>query len=350
LSYINKIAQALPKFKHSQSDILQYMIGAYHMPKEFIGKATALYSRSDIDYRFSVLPDFDLGVQPTLFKEANINMQSRMEVYMPNALQLGAQAFKELNIDSKEVTHLITVSCTGMAAPGLDVLLMQQVGLNPNVVRTSVNFMGCYAAVHALKLANAFCALDKNAKVAIVLVELCTLHFQHTFSIENVATSMLFGDGCAAILVSNQASEASVKIKGFYSEIKPSTLQDMTWGLSDTGFLMTLSAYVPDILGANIMPLLNNALNKFNIKKESITNWAIHPGGKKIITEIVKALSISEVDVVISRNVLKEFGNLSSATLPLVIDRHMSMMNKGDIGFGCAFGPGLTMETILFEK
>lgn len=349
MAFINKIATAMPAYKHEQNSILQYMLEAYNIPVEARGKVEALYAKCGIKHRYSVLPDFDITQSKTLFANPNPLLQERMGIYNNNALELGVGAVVKLNINNSDITHLITVSCTGMSAPGLDVLLLQKLNLPADCIRTSVNFMGCYALVHALKLADAFCATNEKANVIIVLVELCTLHFRNEYSMENIATSMLFADGCASLLVSNNKTEKAMAISSFYSEIKSNSLEDMTWQLTDTGFKMSLSAYVPDILAQNIEGLLNNALQKSNISQQQIAHWAIHPGGKKIVSEIQKALNLDNTDVEVSKSVLEQYGNMSSVTLAYVLKQINEQAKANDYIFGVAFGPGLTMESVIVQ-
>ncbi len=349
MAYIQQISTALPAYKHAQLDILDYMLSTYEVPTEMVGKITAMYHKGGIDTRYSVLPDFNVKNNKSIFAKPNPLVQDRMAVYNANATDLGMQAANAINIDKASITHLITVSCTGMCAPGIDISIMQGLQLNANCVRTSVNFMGCYAAVHALKLANAFCATDAHANVLIVLVEFCTLHFQHEYSMENVATSMLFADGCAAVLVNNQKQEGSLHLKSFYSEVQKNSLQDMAWHITDIGFAMQLSSYVPEIIGTNIDSLLQKALTAAGLNKQDIKHWAIHPGGKKIVSAIQKSLDLTTQDVVHSNTVLKNHGNMSSVTLAFVLKEIMAVAQTGESIFGVAFGPGLTMETLILE-
>jgi predicted naringenin-chalcone synthase len=349
LAYINYITQALPKYKHLQKNIGEYMQSAYQIPDDVRGKVAAMYSRCGIEYRYSCLPDFDTTISPILFNENKVSMQKRMAQYMQCALPLCIDACNKIPENIQDCTHLITVSCTGMSAPGLDVLLVKNLNLNKDIVRTSINFMGCYAFTHALKIADAFCKSDINAKVMIVLVELCTLHFQQEYSMENMATSMLFADGCSAVWVSNNSQNSSLEIIKNYGQIHGDSESDMSWNITDEGFKMTLSAYVPDIIAANIEPLLNNALQNCGLQKHEIKHWALHPGGKKIIQEIQKALQLQDDEVAISKSVLQQFGNMSSVTLPIVIQQFLPTVTTGDFIFACAFGPGLTLESIVLK-
>ncbi|MEO6836982.1 MAG: 3-oxoacyl-[acyl-carrier-protein] synthase III C-terminal domain-containing protein, partial [Ginsengibacter sp.] len=250
---------------------------------------------------------------------------------------------------------LITVSCTGMSAPGLDLQIMETMDLPINIFRTSVNFMGCYAAIHAMKLADAFCKNDKKAKVVIVCTELCTLHFQKDTTADNIASGLLFGDGSAAILVThNEDKLEGLMIKHFYSEVGFNGKEDMSWELSSSGFLMKLSGYVPDLIEKGFNGLLKNALQNADMNQEDISHWCIHPGGKRILSSIEKSTSISTEDLQYSYRVLNDFGNMSSPTILFVLKEIMNSLEKDKEEminiFGAAFGPGLTMETFILSN
>lgn len=354
MSYINSIGTAQAPFSHSQKDILDFMLAMYRMPEEDKEKVTRLYERSEIETRYSAIEDFSLPKSKWTFIEKGtaISVQKRMQKFFEIAPKLCEKAIKKCLPDLREIksiTHLITVSCTGVSAPGLDIQLMQMLQLSPTLHRTSVNFMGCYAAIHALKQAHAICEADTNAKVLIMDVELCTLHFQDEYTMDNVAASLLFGDGAAAVLVSNEPGIFS--IENFYAEVAFSGYQDMAWNISSSGFLMTLSGFVPSIIAENIEPMLMNSLQKMGIAKSDIRHWAIHPGGKKIISEIKKALSLSDEDVEISRSILNDFGNMSSVTLLFVLKKMMQKIKTENETIYCAaFGPGLTIETMFLKS
>jgi predicted naringenin-chalcone synthase len=255
-------------------------------------------------------------------------------------------------LTAERVTHLITVSCTGVSAPGLDLELVEALGMPVTAFRTSVNFMGCYAAVHALKLADVLISADPGAKVLVVCTELCTLHFQQDANVDNMLSSLLFADGSAAVLLTSDDDPAhGVTLKGFYSEIVPKGKSEMTWDLSSTGFRMTLSHYVADLIEADFAGLVRHALEKSGIRREEISHWCIHPGGKKILDTIAKSLSLPEGCLDDSYETLKFFGNMSSPTILYVLQRMMTRLEYGRSNriFGAAFGPGLTMETFIAE-
>jgi predicted naringenin-chalcone synthase len=217
--------------------------------------------------------------------------------------------------------------------------------LPKTIFRTSINFMGCYAAIHALKLADAICETDRQANVLIVCTELCTLHFQKEATMDNMASSLLFGDGSSAMLVMHDEAKAEgIFIDGFHSEVKPKGKRDMAWELSSSGFLMTLSGYVPDLIEEDFAQIVADALKKNGKTIGDISHWCIHPGGKKILQAIHKSLGFSNGQLQHSYDILREFGNLSSATILFVLRKIMQEKKAVNL-FGAAFGPGLTVET-----
>ncbi len=354
MAYINSIGTAQAPFSHSQKDILDFMLEMYRVPEEDIEKVTRLYDRSEIETRYSAIEDFSLPKSKWTFieKDQAVSVEKRMQKFFEIAPGLCEKAVRRCITDSNElksITHLITVSCTGLSAPGLDIQLMQLLQLPATLHRTSVNFMGCYAAIHALKQADALCRANRDAKVLIVDVELCTIHFQDKYTMDNVAASLLFGDGVAATLVSNEKGIYS--IENFYSEVAFGGYSDMAWNISSNGFLMTLSGYVPSVIAENIEPMLMNSLRNMGVEKSGIRYWAIHPGGKKIITEIQKALSLTPEDVEVSRSILNDYGNMSSATILYVLKKMRQKISVTDENIYCvAFGPGLTIETMFLKS
>ena len=359
MSKIISIGTAVPSYKHQQEDILYFMQHIYALNETDKRKLKFLYHQSGIEQRYSVIPDYGKGITDWKFYPHTENLEPfpslelRMAWYNKHAAPLSIDAIRNCIANKthpSEITHLITVSCTGMSAPGLDLQVMELMDLPKNIFRTSINFMGCYAAIHALKLADALCQSSSNTKVLIVCTELCTLHFQRDATMDNIASSLLFADGSAAALVCSDNSEhQGVHIDSFYSEVLPRGKKDMAWELSSTGFLMTLSGYVPDLIEEDFEQLTNRAVHNNNSTKEEITHWCIHPGGKKILQSIHKSLHLRNGELENSYEVLKNFGNMSSPTILFVLKKIMEGIdhkNKNQI-FGAAFGPGLTMETFI---
>ena len=359
MSKIVSIGTAVPAYRHKQEVILEFMQLVYALQDNDKRKIKFLYRKGGIDTRYSVIPDYSLPAAQWQFYPASENLEpfpkleKRMKWYQQEAAPLSLTAINQCleNFSGQKITHLITVSCTGMSAPGLDLELLELLKLPATTFRTSVNFMGCYAAVHALKIADAFCKADKKAKVLIVCVELCTLHFQKENTVDNITSSMLFADGAAALLVTGDEEQEGLTIDHFYSMVVPKGKQDMAWELSSSGFLMTLSSYVADMIEENFDELLQGALTDAGIEKEEITHWCIHPGGKKILEAVHKSLGFTNGQLQPSYDILKDFGNMSSPTVLFVLQRIMKgLSNKGSNKiFGAAFGPGLTTETFILS-
>jgi len=359
LAEILSIATAVPAFCHAQKDILSFMQHSYGLDETDKRKLGFLYKQSEIQNRHSVIGDYTDNGQPRTFVpgqhgEAFPNIDSRMELYEKEALPLAISAIeKVINgfISISEITHLITVSCTGMSAPGLDLQIMESLQMAPDIVRTSVNFMGCYAAIHGLKMAKLICDTTPGANVIIVAVELCTIHFQKDFTPDNAASSLLFADGAAAVLVSNKKTTNSLSLKKFYAYVDFKGKQDMSWSISNTGFLMTLSGYVPQLIQADIASLVQNALAANDITIDDITHWCIHPGGKKILEVVQKQMQLCDCSMMYAKKVLSEYGNMSSPTVLFVLKEIMTALEDESVKpvniFGVAFGPGLTMETFI---
>ena len=323
-----------------------------------------LYQNSGIHTRYSVIPDYTRPARewsfypPTENLEPFPTLEERMRLYQQNAGGLSLEAIRRCLDDAgqpispQSITHLITVSCTGMSAPGLDLELVEALQLPATIFRTSVNFMGCYAAVHALKLADALVRSSRDAKVLIVCTELCTLHFQQQASLDNMLSSLLFADGSAAALVVADSHKAKgLHLRHFYSEIAAEGKKEMTWHLSSTGFQMTLTGYVAGLIRADFGALVENALQNSGLQRETISHWCIHPGGKKILEAIYKSLSFNNGHLDDSYAVLDQFGNMSSPTILFVLKRILDKVNYNQPNciFGAAFGPGLTMETFIGE-
>ena len=360
MSKIVSIATGVPSFKHKQEDLFVFAEKVYCKDQTESRKLKFLYNHSGIQHRYSVVPDYSVPATERIFFPPSANLEpfpgieQRMKIFNSHAAQLSATTIKDCikeKIGKDEITHLITVSCTGMSAPGLDLQLMEILGLSQNIIRTSVNFMGCYAAVHALKIADAFCKSTENANVVVVCTELCTLHFQKDISADNMTSSLLFADGCAAMLIQGkQCVEKGIFLNSFFSDVSFKGKKDMAWELSSKGFLMTLTGYVPDLIKEDFKGLVDKALDAAGKKITDITHWCIHPGGKKILDSISSSVGITAELLNYSYEVLNDYGNMSSPTILFVLKKILVAFEqntpaKNNMIFAAAFGPGLTMET-----
>jgi predicted naringenin-chalcone synthase len=345
----------VPAYCHQQTDLLRFMQTVFAPNEADNRKLRFMYRQSGIGQRYSVLSDYSRPPQEWKFYPQTENLEpfpsleQRMAIYNKQAPLLSVDAIRNCLdgvLHTRDITHLITVSCTGMSAPGLDLQVMELLDLSKNTIRTAVNFMGCYAAIHALKLGNAFCLADPGARVLIVCTELCTLHFQREATMDNIASSLLFGDGSAALLMvgSNHEGKGLV-VTDFYSEVLPGGKRDMAWELSSTGFLMTLSGYVPELIEEDFDAIIGRCLQRKDWQKSDIAHWCIHPGGRRILEAITKSAGLEPAQLDPSYQVLNQYGNMSSATILFVLKRMLSTLNPEERVLGAAFGPGLTVET-----
>lgn len=359
MSRIISIGTAVPEFGTKQGAILDYMQVAYN-DSVASRKLSALFNHSGIETRYSVIPDFDNQKTEIAFFNDNYSapVDERLKVFkskaMPLALDAIDKAFANINSSADKfiITHLITVSCTGMYAPGLDTELVEHLGLPNDIFRTSVNFLGCNAAFHALKIADLITKSDDSAKVLVVCVELCTLHFQPKNDHDNLLSNTIFGDGAAAVVVTGDkyAKEQElkgVKIEGFYSLLLHKGKDLMGWNITPVNFEMVLNASIPEFIGEEINSIVLKASQKYNLKPDSIHKWAIHPGGKKILDTIQRSLRLSDDDVRYSNKILNEYGNMSSPTILFVLHELMAEHHPGKSVFSIGFGPGISIETAL---
>lgn len=351
-SYINSIGIANPSFKHHQNDILSFMLKDVDAI-EHQKKLKAAFKASGVNTRYSVLSDFGLSTDTTLFLDAKPFVENRMQKYKEEALPLALSAIQSCinqysSISYKDITHLITVSCTGMYAPGIDIDIINTLELPHTTARACLNFMGCNAAINALRVADTISKADKKAKILIVCVELCTLHYQASASDDFILSNTLFSDGAAAVLISQQKDKALFSIVDFYSAIYNEGSSDMCWNITSKGFEMVLSSYVPSLLNKGIEQLLQSS--HMNLSKA--THLAIHPGGKKILDTIRQTLEKEKEELLDSYSTLENYGNMSSATILFVLHAMLNNQNvkSNNNIMALSFGPGLTIEGMNLQK
>ncbi|MFD3001348.1 type III polyketide synthase [Pontibacter toksunensis] len=363
-SYICAIGTANPPNKIPQMQIADFMATALQFDDQNTRKLKALYRVSGIGQRYSVLEDYNrqngnftfYPNTPTL--EPFPTVQQRMTEYRKHAVDLSEEAIRNCLKNTTaaslaDITHLITVSCTGMYAPGLDIELVERLELSSCVQRTAVNFMGCYAAFNAIKLADAICKADPLAKVILVCTELCTIHFQKHAQQDHLVSNALFGDGAAAVLMQGQPNgEVSLELQSFHCDIAPAGKREMAWHIGDTGFEMTLSSYVPDLIKKGIKELTERLLQGLKTTVSEIKLFAIHPGGRRILEVIEQELGMTRDDNRFAYQVLRDFGNMSSATVLFVLKALMDDLTtreQDEPVLSFAFGPGLTLESMLLK-
>ena len=283
---------------------------------------------------------------------------ARMEKYEEHALTLALEscesALAHADQDVSEITHLVTVSCSGFYAPGWDIDLIQTLGLSPDTSRTHVGFMGCHGSFNALRVAKGFVDADPKAVVLVCSVELCSLHHHYGWATDKVIANALFADGSAAV-VCRSAPEGESPIQSKYklirngSHLLAGTKSAMSWRIGDHGFEMTLSQKVPSMIEQNLGAWMSGFLAKEGLTIQDIRGWAIHPGGPRILDACLTALSLSSEHVAPAREILSQYGNMSSATVLFLLNRIQEEPMRGPV-VALGFGPGLTIEAMLLNS
>ncbi len=357
MSYIAAIETSVPEYIHTQKEFAAFYANSTD-DADVQRKIKIIASKTGIESRYSVLKDFNVSAEKFEFFPKNNSLlpepslTRRMEIFNEEALRLSVKTISKISGFDRiksNITHLITVTCTGLFAPGLDIQLIHALQLAPTIHRSSINFMGCNAAVLALKQADDICKGNGNANVLVVCTEICSIHFQKNYSDDYIISNQLFGDGCAVALVTADPVEFSpkalIKMNTFHSLFLHQGYNDMAWKLSETGFKMNLTTYVSDLINGNIKKMLSDV----HIKAADIDFWAVHPGGKKIVDGFCNSLELDEKQLHASYDVLKNYGNMSSPTILFVLKKLLTdnkEVSKGKSIFAAAFGPGLSIETL----
>ena len=318
-----------------------------------------IHQRSGVSRRGSVLiadhaNDGSFLERVPFYGGSNPSTGERMAEFQRHAAELALKAssaaLSESGVAVETITHLITVCCTGFEAPGVDLALIDRLGLRADVARTHVGFMGCHAALNGLRVARAFAEADADAVVLICCVELCSLHLQYGGDPEQVVANALFADGAAAVVASAQRpiSFPALVLETNGSTVIPGSAGLMHWRIADHGFSMGLSPQVPQTVAQALRPWLDDWLGGWDLTPASISSWAMHPGGPRILSACAEVLELSPEQLQTSRAVLHDHGNMSSATVLFILQRLRHSANPGPC-LALAFGPGLCAEVALFR-
>jgi len=340
-TYINAIATAVPGH-----DVHEAFIG-WAEAQVADPRQRALFrrmaDRAGIEHRWSVLPVTPGGASPVapggFYGAGSPPTSARMEIYADAAPALALDAIRKLDVGA--VTHLVVASCTGFVAPGIDQLIVAELGLDAGVERTLIGFMGCYAAVAALRTAYHIVRSEPSARVLVVTVELSTLHLQFDTALEPLLAMLQFGDGAAAALVTSEP-------KGFaihhpFAAALPETGELIRWTIGDTGFAMHLDGEVPARFAAALGDEAVRARMFAGAAPDEVDCWAVHAGGRSILDAVERALALPPSALAASRDVLLRYGNMSSSTLMFVLAELLHQPEHRN-GIALAFGPGLAAE------
>jgi len=355
------IGTTQPEFSLTQDEALELHTTFCRIDETRARTLRALYRRSGVKRRYSVL--FENAGGPIegrqgLYRPAideddrGPGTAERMALYEVRAPELAkeaaSKALEAAGTSSDAITHLVTVSCTGFASPGVDAAIISGLGLPATTERTHVGFMGCHGALNGLRVAHSLMRTSPDAVPLVCAVELCSLHFAYGWDPDMMVANALFADGAAAVVGGEgEAGGDDVwKVQATGSMLMPGSEDAMTWRIGDHGFRMTLSARVPGLIEANLRDWLTQWLGDQGLGLGDIESWAVHPGGPRIVTSVQKSLGLSREQTAVSKEVLSEYGNMSSPTILFILDR----LQKQAAPRPCvalAFGPGLVVEATL---
>lgn len=362
-AWIHRIDTLLPAFSFPQEEASRKMQEWARDDRER-RLVRAIYRSSGIDTRHSVVRNYDDGSPGSFLRPGpdgtleGPGTAARNAMYAEESRSLCVALARKIldgcpGIGPADVTHVITVSCTGFYNPGPDYHVVRALGMSPGTQRYHLGFMGCYAALPALRMAAQFCEADPGAVVLVLCVELCSLHVKLSGTEDMILANSLFADGAAAAVVRARepGEEGGYRIEGFRSTLVPGGEHDMAWRIGDHGFDIALSTYVPKIIGANLREFVEPSLAAAGLGMGDVGVWAVHPGGKSILDQAQRCLGLRPEQVRASREVLRRYGNMSSVSILFVLREILSERSGGGEETVCAvaFGPGLTVEMALLS-
>ncbi len=343
------VMTGVPPMRFTQEEITERFLARLGGERRRERAIRLIFERAGVKSRYSVVDH--------RFYAEDHTTQTRNDRYMQEAVPLGEETIRRgldaAGVSPQEIDDLIVVSCTGISVPGLDLHLAARLGMRHDLRRTGVLGMGCYGAFPGMLRARDAVTSNPERLALVLALELCSLHLQLNDTAENVVSSALFSDGASMALIGGdtrrKANIASPRIIDAQTYCDYTTLEHMTFSLTDHGFRMYLSSYVPDLLATQIEGFIDTLLRRNDLKRDSVRFWGIHPGSAKIVDYVQQRLGLADAQVEHSHAVLGEYGNMSSATILFVLDRIQTcgQPSPGDYGVLMAFGPGLTMEGML---
>jgi len=340
----------LAEYCYSQKEMEEMAVTYYKLSGKKEEKLRKIFQGSDINQRYSVLDIYNVNS-----KDLMRSFQTRNEVYEKEAIKLAVkscnQAIQEWKGDKKKITHIVSVSTTGTKIPGIEFELVRSLGLSNSVQRVGVNFMGCFGSLPGIKTACAFAKLNPKNRVLLVSTEICSTHLEEETTSENFVSSAIFADGSGALIIGcppfGDFEKPYWEIEKISSISIDNSLDKMYWKITDKGWRLGLSKDIPSLIYENVEFYVNSLLGK-GYKIEDY-DWALHPGGKAILMAIEKALKLKRDQTKISWEVMKNYGNMSSATILYVLNL-LRENTKKELTCCLVFGPGLVMEGCLLKR
>ncbi|WP_053377606.1 type III polyketide synthase [Paenibacillus sp. FJAT-27812] len=350
------IGTAVPPYLIDQADTARRLVDALSDKPDSARWGRRIFKQCGVESRYTCEPNLlaeaaECRYLPSATPELAPSTSERMGIYKRESVPLGLhaarQALADGDVEPAAITHLITVSCTGQFLPGMDAAIVQQLGLAPTITRIPLNFLGCAAGLKAIGLSRQIVASDNNAHVLVVCVELCTLHIQPSGDRESLFAASFFGDGASACVIgaAKPPYQPLFELGKERSVLLPDCAEEMVWEVGNHGFDLYLSPHIPKLIGEFIPAEVERLCGE-----EELALWAIHPGGKGIIDILQNKFELTDEQTAHSLGVLRDYGNVSSATILFVLDAmRMHLQESGSdavSGIALAFGPGLTAEMI----
>lgn len=345
---ITSVAKKLPKYSRSTRDILPYLeTWISGQSKRFQRKVLKIFENAGVDMRYSIM-DADEVFHKTSFEEKN-------DIYTSEVIRIAEKSFlksiKKANLNPGDIDFIITVSCTGIMIPSLDAYLINRLQLKRDIVRLPVTEMGCVAGVSGMIYAYNFLKANPNKRAAVIAVESPTATFQHDdFSMVNIVSAAIFGDGAASVILSSHPDDKGPEIidEAMYHFYNAEHM--MGFRLRNSGLQMVLDKSVPETITQHFPEIIHPFLERNNITIENVDHLIFHPGGKKIVQTVEDLFGFLGKDVEDTKEVLRKYGNMSSATVLYVLERFMDRNpSNGEIGLILSFGPGFSAQRILIK-
>lgn len=350
---------AAPTLRRSQEEALVLALSiAPPATDEDRRRIEVIYRKCGVESR-GVASGDDMPDPLSLFRPATADEPNgpttaeRLHAYArraaPLARRSAAAALADAQVAASGITHLVTATCTGFGAPGWDIDLVAALGLPASVHRTHIGFMGCHAALNALRVAQAIAAADPKARVLVCCTEVCSIHFKYRARPDQIVANALFADGSASCVVG--ASGGGVcALDASASHLFPASADQMSWSIGDHGFVMTLASELPATVRDQAGAWLDCWLREQGLTPDGVHHWAVHPGGPRILTAVAEAAALPRDALAASRAVLAEHGNMSSPTVLFILDRLRQHGRLDEPAVLLSFGPGITAEAILLRS
>ena len=360
---LHSFGTANPRHTMSQQQATQLAIDVCAVGERQQRMLKILYRKSGVENRRTVLPhriatewvasSDNGGDSGAVESSRGPTTAERMQFYRqhasPLARQASAKALARSPFDAIDMTHLVTVSCTGFSAPGVDIDLINDLPLKADTQRVNVGFMGCHGAINGLRVAQALASSNRESRVLLCAVECCSLHYRFQWDPDRFVGNALFADGAAALVATVEpVGDDSLTLVDTASQLIPDSTDAMTWNVGNHGFEMYLSARVPDLIKEHLSSWLMQWLAEHDLEIDQVGGWAVHPGGPRILQAVEDSLRLPSHALSVSRDVLKTLGNMSSPTILFILDR-LRQQGHGRPFVALGFGPGLIAEAALLK-